>query len=506
MVIVNLITASGTTAIAAQGDKTMPVSTAVVKQTLNEVSSASLKFPASNKLVHGVNGTNRPAIEIIDDASRVFYGAVVSVEVDIWGNTTLECDGALSFLSDVVKAPFTVNNKTHAEYIEAIITQYNAAMDSAGTPERKVDFGGVVGFSGNVDINHSDEYVDTLSLFAECVEKYGGYMVENFGGGSARPSVGWMLNPIADGGKVIEFGVNELSLTNQLDFSDYASRVYAIGNGATIPNGYVVNNDAEAAWGRRDYAIKSQADNQTALAAEANAVLAERCVPLKSIEITALDLERLGEQYSGFVLGTTARLIDRGLGVDQVIMVNSVERDLLQPYNSKIVLGRSPATLTGAMGGGYSSSGSGGYASAPVTVWEVQDVSQGLIALNSNITANLAWQLTGLDLTPYKRIKIYAKAGRKTGIGAADTSIVPAAIIEMSLDDRAKETVSQNVFIGSAVVQNPNDANRLGMLTCAVSADKTKFAVTRATSLYGTAATSNTDTYQYVFKIEGYYD
>jgi len=146
------------------------------------------------------------------------------------------------------------------------------------------------------------------------------------------------------------------------------------------------------------------------------------------------------------------------------------------------------------------------YARVPATVWEVSDVTQGLIALNTNISSSLAWQLTNLDLTPYKRIKIYAKAGRKTGLTAADSSIVPAAIIEMLLDDRAKETVSQNVFIGSAVVQNPNDANRLGMLTCAVSGDKTKFAVTRATSLYGTAATSNTDCYQYVFKIEGYYD
>ena len=146
------------------------------------------------------------------------------------------------------------------------------------------------------------------------------------------------------------------------------------------------------------------------------------------------------------------------------------------------------------------------YARVPITVWEVTDVTQGLIALNANISSSLAWQLTGLNLSPFKRIKIYAKAGRKTGATAQDSSIVPAVIIEMLLDDRAKETVSQNVFIGSAVVQNPNDANRLGMLTCAVSSDKTKFAVVRATSLYGTAATSNTDCYQYVFKIEGYYD
>lgn len=146
------------------------------------------------------------------------------------------------------------------------------------------------------------------------------------------------------------------------------------------------------------------------------------------------------------------------------------------------------------------------YSRRPVVVWEVQDATQGLSALNTNISSSLAWQLTNLDLTPFKRIKIYSRAGRKTGAAAADSSITPASIIEMSLDDRAKETVSQNVFIGSSIVQNPNDANRLGILTCAVSADKTKFAVVRATTLYGTAATSNTDAHPNVFMIEGYYD
>lgn len=142
----------------------------------------------------------------------------------------------------------------------------------------------------------------------------------------------------------------------------------------------------------------------------------------------------------------------------------------------------------------------------PVVVWEVQDALQGLLALNTNISSSIAWQLTGLNLSPFKRIKIYVRAGRKTGVTAQDSSITPAAVIEMLLDDRAKETVSQNVFIGSSVVQNPNDPNRLGLLTCAVSGDKTKFAVLRATTLYGTAATSNTDAYPYVFLIEGYYD
>ena len=56
------------------------------------------------------------------------------------------------------------------------------------------------------------------------------------------------------------------------------------------------------------------------------------------------------------------------------------------------------------------------------------------------------------------------------------------------------------------VFQNPNDRNRLGTLTCSVSEDKTKFAVLRMTSLYGTAASSNNGTNSYVYLIEGYYD
>lgn len=347
MVVVNLITASGSTTIAVQGDNSRPISAAVVRQTLNEISSASLQFPSANKLVHGAAGMSRPVIEIVDDLKRAFYGAVVSVKTDIWGNTTFGCDGALSFLSDVVKAPFTVNNKTHSQYLQTIIEQYDSAMTNAGTEERFIWFGGVLGYTGNVDIRHSDEYVDTLSLVKELVEKYGGYIIEDFGVGSVRPYIGWVKNPVADSGKVIEFGKNELALYNQLDFSDYASRVYAIGNGATIPNGYVVNNDAEMAYGRRDYAIKSQATDATALTAEANAVLAEKSAPFTSLEVNAIDLERLGQKYSGFVIGTTARLIDRSLGIDANVIVSSVERDLLEPQNSKIVLGKMPRTLTG---------------------------------------------------------------------------------------------------------------------------------------------------------------
>lgn len=139
----------------------------------------------------------------------------------------------------------------------------------------------------------------------------------------------------------------------------------------------------------------------------------------------------------------------------------------------------------------------------PVVIWETD--SDGIIALGADLTETIAWQLTNLDMTPYKRVKIYTKANKKpSGVGV-DASNTPAVVLEMSLDPRAASPVGGH-YVGSHVGQKPNDANRLYTVTCAISADKTSFAVLRMSTLYGTAATSNSDVNGYVFKIEGYYD
>ena len=136
----------------------------------------------------------------------------------------------------------------------------------------------------------------------------------------------------------------------------------------------------------------------------------------------------------------------------------------------------------------------------PVVVWETD--SNFLNAIQADITENPAWQLTGLDMTPFKRIKIYSKAGK----GRTTAGATGGMILEMSLDSRAGFADYGGNFVGSVLAQKPNDANRYASLTCAVSADKTKFVVLRQTSLYGTAATTNNDIGADVFKIEGYYD
>lgn len=129
--------------------------------------------------------------------------------------------------------------------------------------------------------------------------------------------------------------------------------------------------------------------------------------------------------------------------------------------------------------------------------------STGLAALQTNISATgVSWQLTGLDLTPFKRIKVYSKGGQ----GSTNAGTTGAMVLEMSLDPRMAISTQGGHYVGSVLCQKPNDSNRYASLTCAVSADKTSFAVLRQTSLYGTAATTNNDIGANVVMIEGYYD
>lgn len=142
------------------------------------------------------------------------------------------------------------------------------------------------------------------------------------------------------------------------------------------------------------------------------------------------------------------------------------------------------------------------YSRVPVVVYSD---STGLAAVETNMSASPAWQLTGLDLSRFRRIKIWTKPAQKSG-ATASASTTPTACLEMLLDPALTISAYGGHYLASTIVQKSNDDNRLATLTCAVSADKTSFVVLRQTNLYGTASTNNNDVGANVVLIEGYYD
>lgn len=114
----------------------------------------------------------------------------------------------------------------------------------------------------------------------------------------------------------------------------------------------------------------------------------------------------------------------------------------------------------------------------------------------SNNDAGETWHLTGLDLSPYKRIKCYVCAG-----GDGDANYSPEHIVEVHLDDRAKG--SFGYFSADHAGHCPNNRNRHHIVTFTVNAEKTAIQFQHSISIYGTAA-SNSSGGRRCYLIEGY--
>lgn len=126
-------------------------------------------------------------------------------------------------------------------------------------------------------------------------------------------------------------------------------------------------------------------------------------------------------------------------------------------------------------------------------------VYQDVIGFEANgYDAGKSYQLTDLDLSKYKRLKLYVKSG-----GDGNTNYSPMHIVEMSLDDSIKGTFGY--FAASHVGHNPNNRNRLHISSFIVNAEKTSIQFQHSISLYGTAGSDSVGG-RYCFLIEGYFD
>lgn len=126
----------------------------------------------------------------------------------------------------------------------------------------------------------------------------------------------------------------------------------------------------------------------------------------------------------------------------------------------------------------------------PVVIY---DNPTGFEANDKNVGS---WSLTGLDLTPYKRVKFYIKAAESGSTGS------PSHIVELHLDDRARN--SQGHFTGGHTSIFPDVEGKFHNVVCSVSEDKTAVAFNKAYRYSAsTAATSSGGRCCYL--IEGYF-
>lgn len=314
--------------IAVSGNDKHGLLEAKTHYELNSASSASLVFPNGNPLT-GILESKNPVIAIYKDTRQMFVGSIAGdVKTDIFGRKTVNLDGAMSWLKNICKPPFSTTSLSIAEYLSRIVTQYNGAA----ALNRQLILGGVT-VSGNVAVDHSNEYTQIGELFSETVKEHGGYLSETFQGKGLSPRIDYFAESLMEDNTPLAFGVDLADFEQCINYDDYASRVYAVGKDGITAT--AINAEAEKQFGRVDYPMSSQAETVAALQAEADAVLAQKCVPLKTVTATALSA-------SGCIPGMVKPLVDYRRQINTTMMVYSVDLDLLDPNKNRATFGIAP--------------------------------------------------------------------------------------------------------------------------------------------------------------------
>lgn len=315
---------------------------------LNEADRAELKLPGTNRAARSLTQKNA-VIELEDDGGTVFIGDVALTEQEDGGEIRVDLDGALGWLGTICKAPFQVREGDASSpvlnFLTAIIDQYNAAVSTT----RMLQLGAVT-VTGNVVMDHHDEYVTMLDLLSEVREQLGGYVYIDYASGI--PVLNYIAQPEAADGQDLEFGRNVLTVVNQLDFSSYASRVYVAG---TDENDHLITSvatdeTAEAAFGRVDVSLRGEGKTTEEIYAEALAELAARKAPLQNLTMTAADLAEIGHSERLFTIGSARRAYCEQIGIDTKMIVRKIKRDYLNRKNSEVSFGRDVSTMSGASG------------------------------------------------------------------------------------------------------------------------------------------------------------
>ena len=332
------------------------ISAGTIHRADGECDSADFKLPASNTM-RDVPVKRASVISIRRDGKEVFRGSVADTSTDLRGGRTYSVDGAMLWLADICKPPFTMTEDTMTYYVTALLTQYNAAC----LPTKQIQLGIIDTTLPSLTVEQT-EYKTILALLQEGAQAVGGTLRIRYADGGIYLDVLKAYNHRC--AQQVDIRKNLLDLTDKIDGADLITRVYPIGkDGLTIAGvndgaTYLANAAAEALYGRIDGTLRVDTDDAAALKAAAATYLAQNCGLSRGIQVSAADLSGSDITLEPYHIGDSVRVVSPPHGIDTIMTVSKLDTSLVGDKDT-MTLGWSSKTLTGAVASGGSGSSSG---------------------------------------------------------------------------------------------------------------------------------------------------
>lgn len=325
-------------------------------------------------------------VSVYFDKIKLFSGEITEIELDLEGYKSVTCTGVLDFLGDTVVRPYsTIEGEEDLlapssvdGYFQWLIDQHNEhCPDSSKQFVVDVNQGNMLDTNNYIYRASSQRPTTASEIENKILDSLGGYLFVRY-----KDDLN-ILDFYADAHEantqIIDFGVNITDFTKTTSTDDQYTAVVATGytpdppeddpdkemkpitlegctDGGTPYSATIVKQgdkvydvDAVARYGYKEYyASNDEIETYDGLLEYACKTLKSLLSPYLTVTVKAVDLAMyMDNGYEHLQLGQAARVRSKPHGLDEYLMVNSIDIDVNDPGNTEYTLGAGYDTLTG---------------------------------------------------------------------------------------------------------------------------------------------------------------
>lgn len=280
--------------------------------------------------------------------TELFRGTAYSEKFDFWNRKQVECEGELSFFNDSIIRPYSYEGDVEPLF-QKYVNEHSSVVDVSKQfiPRRCT----VVDPNGYITRANTN-YPSTKS---EMNEKLLNILGGHFETGANEDGTRW-IDYLAEyeniSSQIIEFGKNELDLSQFISSEDVKTRIVPLGkkNDETgeyltiksVNDGldYVQDDSAISLFGvKEDIVVFEDVTLPENLLAKGNQELQNRINKTISIDVSAADLHNLDVNIEAFHIGEYVRVLSKPHSLDRYFLLSKLSLALDKPSECKMTLG-----------------------------------------------------------------------------------------------------------------------------------------------------------------------
>ena len=365
-------------------------------------------------------------VRVYQDNELVFRGRILTDENGFYNEKQVSCEGELAFLNDSIQRPYDfqsgTNHTTIPEFFTYLINKHNEQVEET----KRFKVGRITVTDPNNYIVRADStYMNTWeTINQKLINTNGGYLWVRHESDGVYIDYLEDFNVAVD--QIVEFGENLLSFKRQTNGADIATAIIPIGATvdnvpvtiANLPNEttgeirkqadfvYSVSGVSQHGWifKKESWNDVTEASN---LLTKAKALVATTINQLVTIELTAVDLASVNQNFESFKLGKYVQVYTKPHGINNYFLVKKLSIQFDNPQNNSLTLGTTYSAFTEQTEG---------------STIDLNELS-GSVANLQNVVSNISGSIGSIDQTI---TNINASIGEiDQTINAIETAITP---------------------------------------------------------------------------------